>query len=276
VAAPARRSPARPIAGVAPWKWALLLLGIVLLVVALIAGGGSSSAAVAKIDGVPITQSTYNRWLVASAVSAHSSDKSVPGFPPDAPGYSRCIAFERTAAKTAKAKVPSTASLRTDCAKYRVSLAESVMQFLIGGEWFVKQGAREQVTVSATQVQSAMKTSFPKNSGGLVHYLNSSGLSRADLKFEAESYLISRKLYDMHSGPTPTITQAAIQSYYTQNKSEIGSETLAAATPDIKEILISEKQAPTLDAYLETVQRYWQPLTTCARGYRIADYCHAT
>jgi hypothetical protein len=273
VSATTDRSRARLIAGVVLWKWVALLIAVVLLVVALVVGSSSSSPTVAKVNGKAITVDTFNRWLLASAVSAHQSDSSVPAVPPVAPDYTSCITFERAAAAKAKAKTQtSTKTLKGDCREYRVSLAESVMQFLIGGEWFLAQGVREHVNITAKQVATAMKSSFPKTSG-LLHFLNSSGLSRTDLEFEARSYLVAQRLDAAHSGKTPTITEAEITSYYNSNKSDMDGETLAKATPTIRELLVSEAQAPTLDAYLTTVQKYWRPKTSCARGYRISYYC---
>jgi len=260
----------RPIAGVALWKWVVLLAAAVLLVVAFLAAG--STSAVATVDGHAVTLSTYRDWLKTAAVSAHASDSAVPAFVPDAPSYSRCIAFERTAATKGGSKAPSVATLRSDCRELRVTLAEEVMQFLLSGQWYLDQGAREHVTVSAAEVQQALHSSFPKTTG-LTQFLNSNGLSRSDLEFEARAALVAQKLSARHSGPTPTISSTQIASYYNANRSQIGNETLAQATPAIRQLLIAQAQAPTFDAWLSKVQSYFRPRTTCAQGYRIAYYC---
>jgi hypothetical protein len=123
-------------------------------------------------------------------------------------------------------------------------------------------------------VQSAVHSSLPKT--GLVSYLKGNGLSRADLTFEARVSLIAQKLSQQHAGPTPTITAAQIQQFYTANKSSIGNATLAQATPAIKQQLIAEAQAPAVEKYLSQVQKRFQPHTSCARGYRVAYYCKPT
>jgi hypothetical protein len=215
---------------------------------------------------------SYRDWLRAAAVSAHAGDSAVPAFVPDAPGYSRCISFERSAASKSGSKVPSESTLRSDCSVIRATLAEEVMQFLLDSQWFLDQGTREGVTVSATQVQKALHSSFPKTTG-LTQFLNSNGLSRSDLEFEARAALVAQKLTTRHSGPTPTITSAQIASYYNKNRSQIGNETLAQATPAIRQTLISQAQAPTLNAWMGKLQKYFQPRTECAAGYRIAHYC---
>lgn len=258
------------IAGVKLWRWVALAAAAVLLVVAFLVGG--SSPAVATVDGHPISLSTYQDWLRAAAVSAHAGDSVVPAFVPDAPGYTRCISFERTVTRKSGSTAPSESALRSDCSLIRATLAEEVMQFLLDGQWFVDQGAREGLTVSDAQVQKALRTSFPKTTG-LTRFLDSNGLSRSDLEFEARAALIAEKLTARHSGPTPTITSAQIASYYNKNRSQIGSETLAQATPAIRQTLIAQAQAPTFDAWMAKVQKYFQPRTACASGYRIAYYC---
>ncbi len=261
----------RSIAGVTLWRWAALAAAVVLLVIAFLVAGGSAPA-VATVDGHPISLGSYRDWLAAAAVSAHSGDSAVPAFVPDAPGYARCISFERAASSKRGSTVPSEATLRSDCGVIRTTLAEEVMQFLLDNQWFLDQGAREGVTVSAAQVQKALHTSFPKTTG-LTQFLNSNGLSRSDLEYEARAALVAQKLTARHSGPTPTITAAQITSYYNQNRSQIGNETLAQATPAIRQTLIAQAQAPTLDAWMSKLQKYFQPRTECAAGYRIAYYC---
>jgi hypothetical protein len=261
----------KTIAGAALWKWVALAASIALLVIAVLAAG--STQAVATVDGHAITLATYQDWLKAAAVSTNASNSAIPPFVPDAPGYPRCMSFERAvAAKSGVKTPPSVATLRTACSQIRVTLAEEVMQFMLSGQWFLDQAARENVTVSPQEVQRALHSSFPKTTG-LTQFLSSNGLSRSDLEFEARAALLAGKLTDRHSGPTPTITSAQIASYYDANRSQIGNETLAQATPAIRQALISSAQAPTFNAWLSTVQRYYQPRTICARGYRIAFYC---
>ncbi|HWE32549.1 MAG TPA: hypothetical protein VG410_03640 [Solirubrobacteraceae bacterium] len=261
----------KSIAGVPLWKWTALAAAVVLLAIALLTTDGSSPA-VATVDGQPISLSSYRDWLRAAAVSAHAGDSAVPAFVPDAPSYSRCIVFERAAAGKGGSTVPSESTLRSYCNQIRVTEAEEVMQFLLDGQWFVDQGAREGLGVSAAQVQKALHTSFPKTTG-LSQFLNSNGLNRSDLEFEARAALLAEKLTARHSGPTPTISSAQIDSYYNKNRSQIGNETLAQATPAIRQTLISTAQAPAFDAWMSKLQKYFQPLTDCAAGYRIAYYC---
>ena len=260
----------RSIAGVELWRWLAALLAVALLVVAFVAGG-SSTAAVAKVDGKPITLDTYRHWLVASAVSAHASNASLPAFVPDAPSYTRCIAFERQAATKGGKKAPSDATLLNACKTLRVDLAESVIGLLVGGQWVLDQAAREHVTVSAAQVQSSLHRSF-SNTSGLTQYLQTSKLSRSELEYQVRIGLTLQQLDRLHSGPTPNITAAQISSYYNANRSQI-KETLAQATPAIRSLLISQAQAPRLNPYLANMQTYWLKRTTCAEGYRLASYC---
>ena len=263
----------RPIAAVALWRWALLVIGVAALVVALLVSGSSSAGSVVTVDGTKISAPTFNHWLKGSALSAHSQTATIPPFPPDAPRYTRCMAFV-DAAQVKAGKHPSNATLLTDCQQLRTALAEEVMQFLISSNWILHEGSSEGVTVSPSAVQAAVHSSLPKT--GLVQYLRGSGLSRADLTFEARVSLIAQKLSQAHAGATPTITAAQIQQFYTTYKSQLGNETLTQATPVIRQELIAQAQSPAVEKYLSTVQKHFQPLTRCARGYRIAYYCETT
>jgi foldase protein PrsA len=249
-----------------------VLAGAVVLLVAAFVVGHSSSAAVATVDGRQISLASYQQWLRSAAASAHASDSAVPSFVPDAPGYPRCIAYERKTLTKKGSKAPSTSTLRADCSEIRVGLAEDVMGFLLGAQWYLEEGAREGISISAAQVQKSLHTSFPKTTG-LSTFLNSNGLSRGNLELEVRAELMAEKLGSRHSGPTPKISSAEIASFYEKNRSEMGRDTLAQATPAIRETLIEEDQAPTLDAWTTKVRKYLQPRTTCAPGYRIAYYC---
>ena len=263
----------RPLGGIAVWRWALLGIGVAALVVALVTSGSSSAQTVATVDGTQITVQTFDHWLKSSAIAAHSSSSTIPPFPPDGPSYSRCVAFVG-AAQAKAGKHPSSATLKTDCQQLRTALAEEVMQLLISSNWILHQGARENVVVTPAQVQSAVHSSLPKT--GLVQYLKGNGLSRADLTFEARVSLIAQRLSQRHAGPTPTITAAQIQQFYNANRTAIGNATLAQATPAIRQELIAVAQSPAVTKYLSGVQKTFQPLTRCARGYRVAYYCKKT
>jgi hypothetical protein len=241
-----------------------------LLVLAFVTAGTTS--AVATVDGQAITLTTFRVWLSDAAVSAHASDSKVPAFVPDAPNYARCIAFERKATAKKGSKAASVATLRADCSAINVTLAGEVMQFLVSAQWFLDEGEREHVTVTAAQVQRALHSSFPKTAG-LTQFLNTNGLNRSNLEFEARAALVAEKLSAEHSGPKPTISSAQISAYYKADRSEVGDATLAQATPTIREVLTAEAEAPTFDAWLSKVQGYFRPRTTCAQGYRIAYYC---
>jgi hypothetical protein len=260
----------RSVAGVAVWRLALLAIGVAALIVALVASGSSSAQTVARIDGTQVTVQTFDHWLKSSAIAAHASSSTIPAFPPDAPAYTRCSAFI-DAAQVKSGKHPTAATLLRDCKQLRTALAEEVMQLLISSNWILHEGVLEGVHVTLAQVQTAVHSSLPKT--GLVNYLKGNGLSRADLEWEARVSLIAQRLSQRHAGPAPTITAAQIQQFYTANRTAIGNETLLQATPAIRQTLIIQAQAPTVQKYLSQVQKRFQPLTSCASGYRVAYYC---
>lgn len=266
----------RAVAGISAWRWLALAASAGLLVAA-IALSGAGSAPVARIAGQPVSFQSFEHWLAAAAVSAHASDSQLPAALPVGPRYSGCVSSLRAALARSgtHATPPSAASLRSECHSYLVSLAEGVIGFLISAHWYLDQAAREHVSVPAATVQAAMRRSFPKRAG-LLRFLSASRLSESDLRFEAHVALVAQRLDALHSGPTPTISRAQITSYYDANRSQLHGETLAQATPAIRQLLIEQAQAPALDSYLQRVQRYWRARTYCARGYRVAEYCRST
>ncbi|WP_249009865.1 hypothetical protein [Conexibacter sp. DBS9H8] len=260
------------LAGVARWKWGALLVAAILLILAIVATG-SSSVAIANVNGTPITLAAYRAWLSTEVASLHASDTAIPPFVPDPPSYARCIAYvDGHRSSGAKALTHNQAKLT--CSTLRAVLAEDVITMLVSSQWYLQQAAREHITISAAAVDKAVHGSFPKASA-LLHYLDTEKMTQAQLRYEARAGLAADKLAARHSGPTPTISAAQIAAYYSANRTSFPKESLTQATPVIRATLIQSAQAPALDKYLGTVQKYFLVRTTCAHGYRIAGYCHA-
>jgi hypothetical protein len=193
-------------------RWLALGGGVALLVIALVAPIGSA-ASVAQVGGQAITFNEYRDWLGAAAVSAHSSDHSLPPFPPDAPSYGRCVAFEQRATAAGKSR-PSARTLRGACRLLLLEESESTVGTLISSQWIIDQGQREHVRVTAAAMQSAMHKSFAK-SGTLARFLAQNGLTRVQLDRELRAELIAQRLSALHKKSSSSYLQS-VQRYWKQ------------------------------------------------------------
>jgi hypothetical protein len=269
----------RPVGGAEAWLWGLLVVGLAAFAVALVivlGGKTTTTTEVAAIDGQPITLVTYDHWLAAAAHSAHTSNAAYPNFAPDAPSYSRCAAYVKTATTKSGTAAPSAATLLTDCRDIEASLASDVMQILVSGQWILQEGTRQRVTIPAakidTSLQSAIKSTFSKGSG-LTQFLQSSGEDRSDLRYQVQVSLTAQQLEAQHAGHVPTITAAQISAYFTAHPAAYKGKTLAQATAAIRTTLEQSAASAIVARYLAALHAYWSPRTTCATGYRIAYFC---
>ncbi|HEX4107713.1 MAG TPA: hypothetical protein VHX88_06235 [Solirubrobacteraceae bacterium] len=256
---------ARRLAGAAAWQWVALVVGVAVLVVALVARLGSEPKTVAKVNGTSITLSQYRHWLGVAAIATHSAETSLPNFAPDPPKYTRCVSFLRNS----DASKGSAASLINECKGIETTDAEDVMQMLISGQWILDQGKREGIVIGpatvASQLAKSLKTAFPKGNGE-AQMMHATGENAADLSYQEQVSLTASQLESRHV-KTPTAT--AISSYYSANSSDFKGETLAQATPTIQATL----SGPQTEAYLEKIEKYWKPFTSCATGYAVVYYC---
>jgi foldase protein PrsA len=194
-------------------------------------GGGIPGNAVVQVGGNPITKATYEHWL---SVAAASSSAAAPGqtapkpVVPDPPSYTACIAhLEATAPKPAKGQSkPTAAQLKTQCEQQYKSLQQEVLGFLISSAWVLGEAESQGVHVSDAEVKKQFEQiknqQFPK-AEEFKKFLASSGQSVSDLLLRVKLNLLSSKIQQKVSRQKGAVTQAQINKYYEEHKSQFGT-----------------------------------------------------
>jgi foldase protein PrsA len=195
-------------------------------------GSGLPGNAVAKIGDTVITRDQFNHWLNAAA---HGS--SAPGSKvvvPDPPTYAKCIENQASQPVPKGAKKPTKKQLKTQCEQQYNALKQQVMQFLISAEWISQEAKAQDVKVSDKQVQKQFadqkKQSFQKDED-YKKFLESSGMTEADLLFRVRLDVISNEVRSKIIKGKDKVTDAQIAKYYDKNKKRF-------AQPERRDLLV--------------------------------------
>jgi foldase protein PrsA len=217
---------------------AILLTGVTLTA----CGGGIPGDAVVSVNGSPITNSTFNHWMVvaanASSASSAATGQTAPkAVVPDPPTYKACIAhLEATAPKPAKGQAkPTAAALKTQCEQEYTSLKQSVLGYLISANWVLGEASDQGVKISDNEVKKQFNQikaqQFPTEAA-FQKFLTSTGYTVSDVLLRVKLDLLSTKLQQKVSKKAASKpTQKEIKAYYEQHKSQYGQ-------PEKRNILI--------------------------------------
>jgi foldase protein PrsA len=192
-------------------------------------GGGIPGNAVVQVGGTPITKATFEHWMsVAAASTAASGTAASKPVIPDPPNYAACIAhLEATAPKPAKGQAkPSAAQLKSECEQQYKSLQQEVLGFLISSAWVLGEAESQGVKVSDAEVKKEFEKikneQFPK-AAEFQKFLASSGQTVSDLLLRVKLNMLSSKIQQKVSKSKGTVTQAEIEKYYNEHKSQFGT-----------------------------------------------------
>jgi len=204
-------------------------------------GGGIPGNAVVSVNGNPITNTTFNHWMLVAAsanAGATAPGQTAPkAVVPDPPTYKACIAhLEATAPKPAKGQPkPTAATLKTQCEQQYTSLKQTTLSFLISGNWVIGEASEQGVKVSDNEVKKQFNQiknqQFPKEAD-FQKFLGSTGYTVSDLLLRVKLNLLGSKIQQKvskNAGKKPT--QKEISAYYEQHKSQYGQ-------PERRNILI--------------------------------------
>ncbi|MBW3609190.1 MAG: peptidyl-prolyl cis-trans isomerase [Actinobacteria bacterium] len=236
------------------------------LTIALAACGDSvPSNSVASIDGDAITRDQFSHWLnIAASTSQPMGSGKVAYTPPD---YASCVAAKKkTAPKPAKGQPqPTDAQLKAQCKQEYEGLRDQVMQFLILEKWVTGEAEDQGVNVTAAEAdkafEEAKKQSFPKESD-FREFLEQSGMTLADAKFQVRFNTIYTKLREKAVKGADKVTDKAVEEFYEKNKVRFATP----ATRDLRVILTkTEDRAKEAKEALESGQSW----STVAKRYSI-------
>jgi foldase protein PrsA len=206
----------------------------ILVAAVLIAGCGSGvpSNGVARIGDAVITKEQFNHWLGAAAHGSSAPGSSV--VVPDPPDFTKCVANQAKQPVPTGAKKPSNVQLKTQCKQQYDALKQQVMQFLVSAEWIQLEAKRQGVNVSdkavQKQFQDQKKQSF-KQDADYQKFLQTSGMSEADLLFRVKLDVISNDVRAKIVKGKDKVLDAQISSYYDKNKQRF-------AQPERRDLLV--------------------------------------
>ncbi|HEV2059433.1 MAG TPA: peptidyl-prolyl cis-trans isomerase [Solirubrobacteraceae bacterium] len=217
------------------------------------------------MDGEAITRDKFSHWLnVAASTSQPQGSGKVAYTPPD---YASCVATKKkTAPKPAKGQPqPTDAQLKAQCKQEYESLRDQVMQFLILEKWVTGEAEDQGVNVTAAEAEKAFeeakKQSFPKESD-FREFLEQSGMTLADAKFQVRFNTIYTKLREKAVKGANKVTDKAVEDFYEKNKVRFATP----ATRDLRVILTkTEDRAKEAKQALESGQTWG----TVAKRYSI-------
>ena len=185
-------------------------------------GSGVPGNSVADVAGNPITTQAFNHWMYVAAKSQAAQSPGQPVIVPnDPPDFSQCVSNVRK-------QIPQLAStpasqLKSDCSQLFTSLSSQVMDFLIKAYWYQADAVRQHISVTDAQVQqafnSAKQAQFPTDAQ-FQSFLTQTGQTLPDILFRFRVNQIYTKLLAKHD---TTVTQAQIESYYNNHKSQFGT-----------------------------------------------------
>jgi foldase protein PrsA len=207
-----------------------LALALVLGAVAFVAGCGDKvpQGAIATVDGVPIAKAQFDQYIAQAKTSAASSGTGA--FP--SPGT---VTYDRYAAE--------------------------IVNYLVEQQVMLNAAAKDNVTVSDTQVQSQLAAIAAQYGGTQKMYsaAKKAGMDPTQLKTYVKNSLIGQKLYQkIIANAKPT--EAQMQAYYAKNKSSFDSP----ATRTVRHVLVKTK------AQAETVYNLLKAHNTDAEWAKVA------
>jgi foldase protein PrsA len=195
--------------------------------VGIAACGGIPGNAVVQVGGTPITKATYEHWLSVAAASTSGTTGAKPVVP-DPPNYSACIAhLEATSPKPAKGQSkPTQAQLKSECEQQYKSLQQEVLGFLISSSWVLGEAEALGVKASDSEVKKEFEKiksqQFPQ-AAEFKKFLATSGQSVSDLLLRVKLNMLSSKIQQKVAKEKGTATQAQVEKYYNEHKSQYGT-----------------------------------------------------
>jgi foldase protein PrsA len=224
-------------------------------------GSGVPGNSVADVAGNPITTQAFNHWMYVAAKSQAAQSPGQPVIVPnDPPNFSQCVSNVRKQIPSL-AKTPAK-QLKSDCSQLFTSLSSQVMDFLIKAYWYQADAVKQHVNVSAAQVQNAFNTArkaqFPTDAQ-FQSFLTSTGQTLQDILFRFRVNQIFTKLLAKHN---TTVSQSAIQAYYTQHQSQFG-------TPESRTMRVVLTKTPAQANQAKTALQKRQSWSAVAKKYSI-------
>jgi foldase protein PrsA len=194
-------------------------------------GGGVPSNSVATVGDQTIKRDTFDHWMKIIAISqagqtnpANAKNAKVP----DAPDFEQCVADKKkTAPKPAKGQPePTEAQFKNQCKSQYDQFKSEVLGFLIRSTWLDQEAKKQNVSLTAKQVQKEIddikKQQFAQK-GSYEKFLVQAGLTNEDVLFQQRVRDLQTKITEKVTKGKDTVTDAEIADYYNKHKSQFAS-----------------------------------------------------
>ena len=202
-------------------------------------GGGVPSNSVATVGDQTIKRDTFDHWMKIIAISqagktnpANAKNAKVP----DAPDFEQCVADKKkTAPKPAKGQPePTEAQFKNQCKSQYDQFKSEVLGFLIRSTWLDQEAKKQNVSLTAKQVQKEIddikKQQFAQK-GSYEKFLQQAGLTNEDVLFQQRVRDLQTKITQKVTKGKDTVTDAQITDYYNKHKDQF-------ATPERRQVRI--------------------------------------
>jgi uncharacterized protein YcfL len=208
--------------------------------VALSGCGSTRAPAVASVQGVTITRAALAHWTRIKNIELQSSSKPT-----------------------------STSS--------SVQLEQKALAFLITADWLQAEAVARGVVVSPSEVNLTYQELANGPTGqAFASSLPRRGMTRADELLQLRIQMLTHKLKAKIAAGYNGASVAQIAGYYHAHASQFQGhghrqQTLAAATPAIRQTLLQAGQEQRVSAFVATFRQRWKGRTTCQPGYVIPE-----
>jgi peptidylprolyl isomerase len=238
----------------------------------------SAGEPVAVIGGAAITMAAFEHWLTVANDSDQASTGAAAPPLPVPPEYTACAsALGRQPGSSGS----SATALRSQCAERYKTLLTAVMRFLIQAVWIQGEANARGITVTPAQVEAnfAQQRQSGKpalsTDAELDAFLAKSGQTIVDLEWRTRLNLLATATQKQVNSRASDISAAQIAAYYTAHRSALASQGLAAATSQIRQILIARRRAAANQALQTDFTVTWRRHTICRAGFAISS-CGST
>jgi hypothetical protein len=156
-------------------------------------------------------------------------------------------------------------------------LERKALAFLITADWLEAEAAARGVVVSATEVNATYHELASGPTGqAFVSSLKRRGMSRADELLELRLDNLTHKLEVKIVAGGGGVSPAGIARYYHSHAGLFRApghkpQTLATATPAIRQTLVRAGQDERLSAFIAEYRRRWKLRTSCQPGYVVRE-----
>jgi foldase protein PrsA len=218
-------------------------------------GGGIPGNAVVQVGSTAITRPTFKHWISVAAISGSTGQLAAgKPAPPEPPEYTGCInhlkevATKELAAKKIKS-IPTTSTLKNQCAQQYQALKREVLGFLISSEWIIGEAASLGVKVSDAEVKKQflkIRTQQFPSTAEFEKFMTTSGQTVSDLLLRVKLNMLSQKIQQKIAKSKVKVTQAQIQKYYNENQSRYSAPEKRSV-----EIILTKTEAAAKSAKKE-------------------------